>query len=90
MVAVAAGLRQIHASPMHNRQMSSLAGGCERGSGLFCGRVGRTEVFAMSQLGGLLSLFLIVAAFFTSCDSVPDRQVAFDVPGLPSFDYSED
>ncbi len=44
----------------------------------------------MSQLGGLVSLFFIVAAFFTSCDSVPDRQAAFDIPGLPSLEYGDE
>jgi hypothetical protein len=42
----------------------------QAGLRLWCGSAGRNRrSFAMSQLSGIVSLFLIAAAFLTSCDN---------------------
>ncbi|TPM41888.1 hypothetical protein [Mesorhizobium sp. B2-3-4] len=36
----------------------------------------------MSELSGIVSLFLIAAAFLTSCDSQPPAKAATSLPAL--------
>lgn len=40
----------------------------------------------MSQLSGIVSLFLIAAAFLTSCDSQKPQQSSIELPALHSAD----
>jgi hypothetical protein len=70
-------------APIHERQIAVIICHARKGGFWFMCVAARGETegsFAMSQLSGIVSLFLIAAAFLTSCDNQKPSQGAAPLP----------